>query len=439
MSQNKKVVIVGAGFTGMSAALSLLKNDNIDVEIIESDSDVGGLAGGFEKNGVLIEKFYHHWFASDSYINDLVSHIGCENNVVLRPTKTGMYYANNFYKLSSPFDLLKFDAISLPSRIRLGISVVLVRLIKNWKKIEHLTAYEWLKKLCGKEAFNVVWKPLLDGKFGPFAEKVGAVWFWKKITLRGGSRSKDGREILQYFEGGFLSLARKICDFISSNGGKISLNEYVSDIQKTDKGYLVETNDRKIEADAVLFTPSPEIVAKLGRSIFDSNYIQQLEKIDYLANLCIVLELEKSLSDIYWLNVNDPDFPFVGVIEHTNFEPPEHYNGKHLVYLSKYLPTSDSLYKMNPDELVDFLVPYLQKMFPEFKREWIITSAVWKADYAQPVMVPNYSELLPKRESPSAGVFLANMAQIYPEDRGTNYAVRDGFKVGEEIAQFLAE
>ena len=52
-----------------------------------------------------------------------------------------------------------------------------------------------------------------------------------------------------------------------------------------------------------------------------AGYVERLRRIRFLANVCIVLELDRSLSDTYWLNVNDPGFPFVGVIEHTNFEP----------------------------------------------------------------------------------------------------------------------
>lgn len=437
MNDKKKVVIVGAGFTGLSAAVKLVKNDQIDVEVIDLDDDVGGLAGGFDQGNTTIEKFYHHWFASDRYINELIEYLDCEDNVVLRPTKTGMYYANNFYNLSSPIDLLKFKAISLPARIRLGISVVLVRAIKDWKKIEHLTAYQWLKKLCGKEAFNVVWKPLLDGKFGPFAEKVGAVWFWKKITLRGGSRSKDGREVLQYYKGGFLSLARHMSNFIKDHGGKVSLSEKIETVEKQDSKYLISTNKRQIEADSVLFTPAPEVVAKLLTNVAEKSYTDSLNRINYLANLCMVLELDRSLSDIYWLNVNDPDFPFVGIIEHTNFEPASSYDGRHLVYLSKYLPATDELYHMSKDELLAFVLPYIKRMFPEFSEEWILNWSVWKADYAQPVMEPGYSDMMPKKNAPLDGIYLANMAQIYPEDRGTNYAVRDGFDIVKDIEQYL--
>jgi protoporphyrinogen oxidase len=154
--------------------------------------------------------------------------------------------------------------------------------------------------------------------------------------------------------------------------------------------------------------------------------------------VCLVLELDRSLSSTYWLNVNDPNFPFVGVIEHTNFERPETYGGKHIVYLSKYLPHTEALYAMSPDEVLEFALPHLQRMFPKLQRSWIQRHHVWKARWSQPVVEQHYSRLIPSAEGPLPGLHLCSMAQIYPEDRGTNYAVREGRKMGRQVAGLLA-
>jgi hypothetical protein len=41
----------------------------------------------------------------------------------------------------------------------------------------------------------------------------------------------------------------------------------------------------------------------------------------------------------------------------------------------------------------------------------------------------NYEEKIPDYKTPLPGVFLANFSQIFPEDRGTNFAVREGEKI----------
>jgi protoporphyrinogen oxidase len=301
-------------------------------------------------------------------------------------------------------------------------------------KLEGVTAREWLIQTCGEEVFRIVWEPLLVGKFGPYADQVSAVWFWKKIALRGSSRSSDGREVLAYYRGGFAALADSIGAKVRQQGGDIRLNTRVTGIE-SDKGRVtaVRTEHETIPVDGVLATPALPLIADLIESHVPKDYTAQLKRVRYLANICLVLELDRSLSDTYWLNVADPNFPFVGVIEHTNFEPPESYGGRHIVYLSKYLPAEDALYTMSDDEVLEFSLPHLQRMFPEFNRKWLLGHHVWRADYAQPIMEKHYSKMMPAVETPLENLFISTMAQVYPEDRGTNYAIREGRAVARKL------
>ena len=116
-----------------------------------------------------------------------------------------------------------------------------------------------------------------------------------------------------------------------------------------------------------------------------ADYLASLRRIRYTANVCLI-ELRHSLSDTYWLNVNDPTFPYVGIIEHTNFQRPQNYGGRHIVYLSKYLPHTHQLYSMSADELLDFSIPFLNTMFPAFQRDWIEAHHLWRARWSQPVV-----------------------------------------------------
>jgi protoporphyrinogen oxidase len=167
------------------------------------------------------------------------------------------------------------------------------------------------------------------------------------------------------------------------------------------------------------------------------SYVAELRRIKYLANVCLVLDLDRSLSKIYWLNVNDPTFPFVGVVEHTNFEPPETYGGHHIAYLSKYLTVDDPLYTMSDEEVLAFAIPHVQRMFPGFEPAWIRDCHVWRARYAQPIVERHYSQLIPAQQTPLPGLHLCSMAQVYPEDRGTNYAVREGRKAALTLLESL--
>ena len=169
------------------------------------------------------------------------------------------------------------------------------------------------------------------------------------------------------------------------------------------------------------------------QTIKNNSWLKNLSKIQYLGNHCLVLVLNQSLSDTYWMNVNDPGFPFVGVIEHTNLVGTAQYDGKHIVYLSRYLDINDGDFALTDDEILQRAIPHLKRMFPLFSEKWLLNHYVWKSAYAQPITVRNYSKKIPNVKTPFNNLFLLNMAQIYPEDRGTNYAVRDATKLSEEL------
>ncbi len=429
------VAIVGAGFTGLSAALDLARAGQ-RVLVLDGDSGPGGLAGTFQfRDGVTIEKFYHHWFDNDLYVPQLVRELGLEGEIQIMPSKTGMYFNGRHWRLSTPLDLLRFKPLSLFDRIRLGLLVLQVRRVKDWRAIEHLTIREWLEPLCGKNVYRVVWQPLIENKFGIFADAINAVWMWKKLVLRGSTRDAKGGEQLAYFKGGFGRLAQAMADEITRLGGTVQYAAPVTGIssdatvqQQGQQIQALHTAARSYTAREYLFTPALPIIADIFQngSGADPAWLASLRRVKYLANACLVLQLDRSLSDTYWLNVNDPGFPFVGVIEHTNFDSPANYEGKHIVFLSRYLAKEDPLWGMEDGAYLDFALSHLQRMFPAMQRDWICDYQIWRADYAQPVTERNYSSYVPPVETPFANARISSMAQIYPEDRGTNYAIREG-------------
>ena len=347
------IVVVGAGFTGLSAAYELAKAGH-SVTVLEAEAEIGGLASAFNVGEYKLDRFYHHWFTNDIEVMSLIKDLG----VTINPTNTGIYYANNFFKLSTPWDLLNFSPLSFIDRIRLGLLALRARRVKDWMALEDKTAHEWLRELGGEDVYRIVWEPLLKGKFGPYAEDISAVWFWNKLKLRGGSRGKGGQERLAYFKGGFIGLADELANKIYSLGGKVLLNSNVRSLNPIKGKWKIRLSDeRKFIADYVIATVALPIIADMVEEWAPKTYQDSLRRIKYIGNVCLVLELNQSLSNTYWLNVNDPSFPFVGVIEHTNFEKKENYGGSHIVYLSKYLPFTNELYSKNKDEFFEYAYP----------------------------------------------------------------------------------
>jgi protoporphyrinogen oxidase len=420
-----KIGIIGAGFTGLAAAHRLTKQ-GFDVTVFEAEDYPGGLAVGFKKNGWKwsLEKHYHHWFYSDFAVRNLAKETG--QKYVYLPTKTSTFIDGSIYQLDSPLSLMLFNKLSLQDRIRTAAVLTYLKLTPFWKSLEKASAQQFLTKYNGQKVWETLWQPLFEKKFNNFAEEIPASWFWARIKKRSAS--------LGYPEGGFLKFATRLDALIRQNKGRILYKTRVEKITRVDSGLEILTDKGKFEFDKVICTLPYSLFAKTVQG-FPESYQQKLLSFKGIGAVNLLLVLRKSFlkNGTYWLNVNEDKFPFLAVVEHTNFMDPKNYGGKHIVYVGNYLPHDHPYYKIGEDELFNIFLPFLKKINPQFDKNWVVGLRKFTAPYAQPVIPLNYSKIMPAMATPIPGLILANIQQVYPWDRGTNYAV----ELGEKAARMV--
>jgi protoporphyrinogen oxidase len=280
----------------------------------------------------------------------------------------------------------------------------------------------------------VVWGPLLRGKFADQAEDVAMAWLWSKIHLRFASRGSGAsqKEKLGYMMGSFGVLVTELERRIRSAGARVETSAPVEKISVSD-GYasgVVLKDGRTVEADSVIACVPSERFLPIAPSL-GAEYERRVTAARWQWALCYVVSLKEQLSPIYWLNISEPGMPFIAAIEHTNFIGKERYGGNHLLYLSNYLTPNHDWFSLTPEQLDDLYLPHLTKINPRFNRDWINSRWVFKGPNAQPVIRRHYRDDLPDHRTPVPGLYLANMQQIYPEDRGQNYSIRMGDMVAK--------
>ena len=273
----------------------------------------------------------------------------------------------------------------------------------------------------GSKAFDILWRPLFEKKFHSFWSQISAVWFWARIKFR--------TQALAYPQGGFLELATKTVIYLKKNGVEFRFNSPVTNIEKKSVGYKVSTGKFSQQFDIVISTLPVSATQKIAP------FYSRSAQINYLGAVNLVLELKKSLlpNNIYWLNINDSDLPFLAVVEHTNFINSENYGRKPLVYVGNYLPAGHPYFNLTAGELLLKYLPGLKKINPDFSKSWVNNSWIFKAAYAQSIVTPNFSNKLPPMTTNSPGFFVANIQQVYPQDRGINYSLKLGYKVAEYV------
>jgi protoporphyrinogen oxidase len=419
--------IIGGGFAGLTAAFELSKAGH-KVTIFEKEAHLGGQAATFEVGGEHLERFYHHIFTSDVDIIQLIDELGLSEKLLWLDSKVGFFHGGRIYNFVTPMELLKFSPVGLTDRVRLGLVSLYLRRYKNWPRFEEITAREWLTRYGGRRNYEVVWGPLLKGKFGASSDEIGMVWLWGKIHLRFSSRA-GGRERLGYLSGSFALLVDALENRFLDSGGKIYTSSPVNKIVvEGEKAVGLQVGGEIHPFDAIIATVSSPAFLSLVPQL-PADYTQKLAEVRYQRADCLVLTLKKPISHIYWLNISDPSIPFVALIEHTNFMAPSIYGGKRIVYLSNYLSRDSPLYQLGPDALLSEYLPHLQKINREFDLGWIEECYLFREEAGQPIITTNYSSRIPDHRTPISHLYLANTTQIYPEDRGMNYSVRLGRKV----------
>jgi protoporphyrinogen oxidase len=417
-----RIAIIGAGFGGMAAAYDLKKAGH-DVTIYESADFVGGLASGFKEPhwDWLVEKFYHHWFASDKHMLGLIEELGWKEKVIFPRPLTVMYHRGRFYPFDSILKALLFPGLGFGlDKIRFGFVGLFLRFTDNWKALEQVTADAWMMKWAGRRVYEKMWKPLLIGKFGPFYRDVNMAWMWARIKAR--------TTRLGTFEGGFQNFANLFAEKLRGMGIEIRLEAKVESV-KREQDQLWVRSDGKAEAyEKVLVTTSPSLMAKLSPDL-PEDYLKGLLELKSMGAVVMVLSLKHQLSQegYYWFNLpKEEGYPFLALVEHTNFISREHFGGDHIVYAGDYLEVGHKYFSMSDEELLEHFVPALKKFNSEFSRDWVKKVWVFKTNYAQPVPLVNHSRNIPSIETPIEGLYFASMSQVYPWDRGTNFAVEIG-------------
>jgi protoporphyrinogen oxidase len=425
-----RIAIIGAGPAGLAAAYDLTRAGH-QVTIFEGAPNVGGLAAGFKAPHWewALEKFYHHWFASDSAILGLINELGWSDLVLFPRPITAMYHDGKFYAFDSPLAVLRFPGIPFVDRVRCGLVALYLRLTPRWQPLEQVTADAWMRKWFGPRAYDTMWKPMLVGKFGEEnLPVVNMAWFWARIHAR--------TPRLGTFVGGFQAFMDKLADVDRQQGADIRLNGAVTGIRKGAASLDVETAAGVASFDAVISTSSPALMARLAPDL-PPEYSAKLQRLKSMGAVVMVLALRRRLTEgVYWHNLPKPaGFPFLAMVEHTNYMDPKHYGGDHIIYCGDYLDPSHPYFSLSKEELLQRFLPALQRINPQFDPTWVKDSWLWKTAYAQPVPPVNHSHNIPDIRTPVKGLYFASMSQVYPWDRGTNFAV----EIGRRVAKMVME
>jgi protoporphyrinogen oxidase len=281
-------------------------------------------------------------------------------------------------------------------------------------------------------------------------------WLWAKLRNRRQVTGEEAKgELLVYPKGSFESIFARLQEVIEEHGGRVLIDRPAARVARAaDGGFLVtpgapESFRRGHDPRGFDTAGEPErydaVIAALPSDVFEQlldpalaaevgeEYLGRTRSIEYFAALCLLIELDREFHPFYWTNVADTELGFIGLIEQANLVPIERYDGRHFLYVANYLPHGHELLGLDMDDLLAFYEPGLRRVNAAYERSWIRQSWMFREPAGQPVVLPNHRDRMPPLATPVEGLLLANTTQVYPDDRGTNYAVRQGEEVVDAL------
>jgi protoporphyrinogen oxidase len=428
----KHFVVLGAGPMGLMCAMKLLK-DGHEVDLYERDTRIGGMSASFDFDGLDIERYYHFVCKTDEPLFRLLEELELSESLHWSDTKMGFFYNGKLYKWGTPIALLRFGGLGLISKFRYALHAMYAKSIKDWTKLDKVSATKWIRRWIGPRAYNVLWKSLFDLKFYEYTEDLSAAWIGTRIKRVALSRKNLFQETMGYLDGGSATLLARMEAFIRERGGRIHLGAGIDRILTDgDKVLGVRVGEHEQPCDGVLSTAPIQYVPRLAPDL-PSIFIEKIEAIRNIPVACVILKLKHPLTENFWMNINDSAIEIPGIIEYSNLNP----TPDTILYAPFYMPKTHPKWNRPNQAFIDEVVGYLGRINPDFHPEWIKASHCHRYEFAQTVCPPGFQDMLPPMRTPIKGLYMADTSYYYPEDRSISESIQTANRLFECVQEDL--
>jgi len=407
-----RVAVVGGGLTGLTLAYRL-GQAGVGVDLYEGAPGLGGLAGDMEFDGRRVDRFYHVILPTDDRVIGLAREMGLDADLRFVPTGVGFFHHDRMESVSTIRDFLRFSLLSLPQRLRLGAFVAYCQRISGWEKIDHKPLAPWVSRLAGRGVYERMWEPLLKAKFDGDVDDLSATWLWSRTRRMSGARRNGSQEVCGALAGGYQTLCDRLAERIEAQGGTIATGTLVDSVEPGEPAVVTVNGEPRHYRMAVL-TVLPPVARRLIGDAAGAALAGTPER--YLGIVCVLLKTRRSMSPYYTINIADPEVGLTGIVETTRVIDPDGERDHALVYLPRYVTSSNPILDAPDEEIFDTFMRGFRRIFPDFDPATdLIAHRVMRARLAEPVHGIGAGGGVPGTfDDAFPGVAFASTAQIFP-------------------------
>jgi protoporphyrinogen oxidase len=413
MNKKTTIGVIGGGIMGIDIARRLYR-EGYDVSILEGASEIGGLTTPSRFGDYTWDKFYHVILPDDTLTLGMIKELGLEGELIWNETKTGFFINDRYHSMSNLIEFLKFPALNIIDKFRLGVTILAGSYISNYERLETIPVTVWLKRWSGNKTFNKIWLPLLKAKLGDGYKFTSAAFICATIKrLYGARKSGSKKEVFGFVSGGYSHILESLKTKIKSENINTVTNFKVEKVkQNSDRDLTVTSIDGKEMIFNYVISSLPSFITATVCTDLSDSERESLKNIKYLGVVCVSLLLKKPLSPYYVTNITDDKIPLTGVIEMSALTGTSFFGGNSLVYLPKYVSSDDQMFNLSDETLKENFIGSLKLIQHSLKDEEIIFSQVAKAKFVITLPEMGYSSNLPSFKTSVKNLFVINSSFI---------------------------
>jgi squalene-associated FAD-dependent desaturase len=423
----KRILVIGGGFAGLSAA-AFLSHKKFEVILIEASPRLGGRAHSYFDNETSeeIDNGQHILMGCYEHTISFMELIGAYKNLIVQKSlevnllkegtgKVRIKASDIIYPVNLIAAIAGYNALSLNEKLLLINFFIKLRFIKK-DSLKDLTISEWLNK--EKQTENLrkcFWEILAIGALNTSTEKASAQIFYevlKKIFL---SYSDASAIILPKF-----GLSKTYCqpakDFIESNGGKVITSEKAI-------GFDIHNNTlTRVETNKNVYSSFDYVVSAIPYYSLQKIYSISALNIDINLNFSSILNIH------IWLKEIPIKENFVGLIN-----SPVHWIFNKGSHINLVISDADYLIELSKDEIMELAVSELHKFFGT-NWEDILNYKIIKEKRATFIPSNSIQDKRPKAQSIISNLILAGDWI----DTGFPSTIESAVKSGKDAADIIA-
>ena len=370
----KKVIIIGAGPSGLAAGYELSKN-GFDVVVLEKDDIVGGLSKTINFKNELFDLGPHRFFTKNREVKQLwVEILGKDFLEVNRITR--IYYKNTFFSYPvKPIEVLK--KLGIVEAFKVAIDFFKAKFFL--RNLKPQTIEDWITKNFGARLFKMFFKTYTEKVWGISCNEIEAEWAGQRIKnlsflsailhSLGISRSvKSLVEKFNYPRLGAGMMYAKMAEEIKKKGGKIICGAEVLSVKNDSNAInsvITSSKDGHFEWKADYFLSSMPIT-ELIKNFSSKPPIEVSKAVDslyYRSHITVNLIVNKK--DIFpdnWIYVHEESVKMARLSSYTNFSKEMSKAGHGLIACEYFTFESDNLWNKKDEDLKSLAIDELEKL-----------------------------------------------------------------------------